>query len=182
VARLVAGGLGDVLGVVAERVGEDHARRVVLAADHAVDTDVGDAAAGAPDGHDARRDEHAVAVLLVRARGPDEEGFAAAHVLGGDVDVEGRVILGDPCPDLLYVGLLSRREGAGGPVPVGWRGGDGRMAGVVPRRTAEDVAIEVEIDDLRCSGATVEFEDVCGCPPVRGRRIFKLGQVLEVFQ
>ena len=159
VPRLVARRLGDVLNAVAEHVREDEAG-LVVAAHGAVDADVGDAAAAAPDGPDAGRDEHAQAVLQVGARGAEEEVFVAADVLGGHVDVEGRIVLRDARPDLLDVALLRRREAVGSPVPVAWRGVDCGVCRVVPGSASQDVAVEVQVHDLGRAWAAVQLEHV----------------------
>mmetsp|Transcript_54717 Transcript_54717/g.114365 ORF Transcript_54717/g.114365 Transcript_54717/m.114365 type:complete len:267 (-) Transcript_54717:94-894(-) len=166
VPRLVARRLGDVLDAVAEHVREDEAG-LVVAAHGAVDADVGEAAAAAPDGPDAGRDEHAQAVLQVGARRAEEEVFVAADVLGRHVDVEGRVVLRDARPDLLDVALLRRREAVGGPVPVARRGVDCGVCGVIPGSASQDVAVEVQVEHLGRAWAAVKLEHVHHSPSPR---------------
>ena len=80
-----------------------------------------------------------------------------ARVLGGDVDVESGVVLGDPLPhrlDLLLLDVAERAEVAVEAVPGVEAVGQSR----VPRRPGDRGAVEVEVDHMGRRRAAVQQE------------------------
>ena len=101
-------------------------------------------------------DDHANTVRGVTGIGLPE--CLNAGVLCRDVDVEGRVILGNPLPDVLDTFPLRAVEARRDPIKVKGRRDNVQSAGVqdVPGRPGRNVAIKIEIYDLGGSGAAVK--------------------------
>ena len=82
------------------------------------------------------------------------------RLLGGDVDVVGGVVLGDPPPGVGDHVELGRAERAGVPIRVERRHVQRVGAAGVPRRAADHVAIHVEVDHAGRAGPAVQREDL----------------------
>jgi hypothetical protein len=155
VAGLVRNGIGDVLLVAtAERVVEDQ-RRLVIVADIVEDRQVRHAPAAAVVegalGDQHRRAEDVVAAA--RARDP-----VGRRRLGGHVDVEGGVVLGDALPDVLDALQFGGAERVGHAVEVEGQGGDAALPAAVPGGSGQCRADEVQVDGALRARAAVQLE------------------------
>jgi hypothetical protein len=153
VAELVRAGLGDVgADVRAEVVGVDQRRRIVgVVVRRAEHVDVGDAA-GAGRGH-----RGAVGLLVLGDQHAAGAAVEAGRLLGGDVDVERRQVLGDAVPDLDDGGALGVVERRAVAVLAEGQRVEGARA---PGRAGEAVAVEVQVDLVRGARLAVQDEGI----------------------
>ena len=176
VPGLVAGCLGDVLRAVRQRLRVDPRRLVVGMVRGAVhDVEVCPPTTAAQALGRVRADEHPRAEEGICRPGPGDR--ILARVRRGDVDIERRIVLGDPSPHVDDHGPLGvgerrgvgiRREGRGGPRVLCVRG--------VPRGPRDQVPVEVQEEDPLRPRAAVQAEGARGgddhgpAGPLRGLR------------
>ncbi len=157
VSTLVRRGLGHRLPEPAAEVVREHERRCVDVAPERVE--VGDAAGG-PVPARRRRDDDPQPVFGVAGRVHRQSGDP--RILGGDVDVEWGIVLGDDRPDVDDVLELERREGGVAVGRVGRRDDRAAPHQIVPRGTGRRVAVEVEVDHAAGAGPGVQLEGAGG--------------------
>ncbi len=146
VAGLMGGRFAHRLGgLFVADVGEHVRRMVGVRAEHVQQRDADHAGA-----REVRRGHHhALAVRRIDGRGPAET--FQARIAGGDVDVEGPVVLRNALPHLVDQRLFRGGEGAGNAVDVERCRSDDRLAHAGPRRVLGVMAVEIEVEDAaRC--------------------------------
>ncbi len=168
VASLVRDRIGDELLVApSQRVVEDQGRFEEIA-DVVEGSQVGNAAAAAAVER-ALGDQHRGAEGVVAAVRAGE--LVRRRRLGGDVDIEGRVVLGDTLPDVLDALQFGGAERVGHAVEVERLGSDCRLAAVVPGRADQGGADEVQVDGALGAGAAVQPEGLVQRLQVRRKRV-----------
>ena len=159
-ADLVGDRLSHALAARARAVREHPGRlvEVVVRAGDVERVDVRHAAAAAGvEDRAARRDVHGHAVLGVRGGVPSQ--LVGSGLARGDVDVEGRVVLGDHLPGVLDLGELGAAEaGVDAVVDRVGRDVDRAAVALVPGGAADLVPAEVEVDRARGARTRVQRE------------------------
>ena len=161
VAGFVRCGVGDRLGPAAGEVPREHVGGMVGArGEHVEQGDPADARPVVRCGVPVRRRDHHTHPVGGVARRCAAQAVDAG-VLGGDVDVERGVVVGDTLEDLVDAVAFGGRERGGVAVDVvGVVGERADREPAVPVLVLHLVAVEVEVDDLGGRRQRVQREDV----------------------